>query len=370
MAMRSRQSDCFVDLSISNGQNRNVDNGRDLWRPYLDELEKLPFVTKARVVAHSKRNAPANTDAVVELTTPSGPARLPAELKRSHLSRELAEHLVSVGHQNPGLLVLAPSVGSTVGELFERESINFMDLAGNCHVRVSERYVARIQGKRALQREPADRSLRSPALAVLFALVADPTLVEATTRKLARFAGGVSPQTAADLRAKLVASGIVLETKRGPRWSPDGRKHALDMFLAAYPQLVSGFRIGRFRARQQNLEKLEAELGPRLDAIGEWRWGGGAAAQRLTGYYRGELTTVYLREGSASVASRLQLISDASGPVVLMRSMGPLVLEAPDPTVVNPLIIYADLLLEAHSRARDAAGEIFRRYVQNPDSNP
>jgi hypothetical protein len=347
-----------------------VDKVKDLLRPYLDELEKLPFVTKARVVAKRTGNEPANTDAVVELTTPSGPARLPAELKRSHLSREVAEHLVSVGHHNPGLLVLAPAVGSTLSELFARESINFMDLAGNCHVRVGDRYVARIQGNRALQREPADRGLRAPAGAVLFALIAEPTLVEATTRDLAQRAGGVSPQTVADMRAKLVASGIVLKTKRGLRWSPDGRKHALDMFFAAYPQLVSSFRVGRFRAREQNVEKLEAELGRRLDAIGEWRWGGGAAAQRLTGYYRGDVTTVYLREASASVASRLQLIPDAGGTVVLMRSMGSLVFEAPDPTVVNPLIVYVDLLLEGHSRARDAAGEVFRRYVQNPDSNP
>jgi hypothetical protein len=154
------------------------------------------------------------------------------------------------------------------------------------------------------------------------------------------------------------------------QWSPDGRKHALDMFLAAYPQLVSGFRIGRFRAREQNIDKLEAELARRLGAIGEWRWGGGAAAQRLTNYYRGELTTAYLREATASAASRLQLIRDSNGPVVLMRSMGPLVFESPEPTVVNPLIVYGDLLLEGHERARAAAGEIFRRYVQNPSSNP
>jgi hypothetical protein len=335
-------------------------------RPYLDQLKTLPFVIKARVVATRGED----TGAFIELTTPSGPARLPMELKRSHLSRELAEHLVSVGHRNPGLLVLAPAVGAAVGQMFARESINFMDLAGNCHVRIDDRYVARIQGNRPMPREAADRSLRAPAFAVLFALVAKPTLVEATTRKLAQSAGGVSPQTAADMRAKLMASGIVLKTKRGLRWSADGRKHALDMFIAAYPQWVSSFRVGRFRAREQNVEQLEKELGRRLAAIGEWRWGGGAAAQRLTGYYRGDLTTVYLSEASAAVAAPLRLIPDATGSVVIMRPMASLVFEAPDPAVVNPILVYADLLLENHARARDAADEIFRRYVQNPDSAP
>ena len=145
------------------------------------------------------------------------------------------------------------------------------------------------------------------------------------------------------------------------------------MFLAAYPQLVSGFRIGRFRAKAQTISKLETELGRTLDAIGEfgeWRWGGGAAAHRLTKYYRGELTTVYLRAATVSATSRLPLVPDSKGTVVLMRAMGPLAFEAPNPKVVHPLLVYADLLLEGHARARDAAGEIFRRHLQVPSENP
>jgi hypothetical protein len=342
-----------------------VDNAKRQLRPYLDELERLPFVKKARVVAPRKSAAAASADAVIALTTASGETRLPTELKRSHLSREVAEHLVTVGRRSPGLLVLAPVVGSQLGELFAREAINFMDLAGNCHVRLGDSYVARIQGQRGPQRDPADRSLRAPAFRVLFALAADPTLIHATTRALADASGSVSPQTAADMRAKLIAAGIALKTKGRFRWAPGGRKQVLDMFLASYPQLVSGFRIGRFRAKQHDIGELEAELVPRLDALGEWRWGGGAAAQRLTQYYRGDRTIVYLRDGHASLAARLQLVPDSRGDVILMRAMGPLAFSAPDPTVVHPLLVYADLLNEGHERARAAAGEVLQRHLQS-----
>jgi hypothetical protein len=346
-----------------------MDTMKDRLRPYLDELERLPFVKRARVVALSKHAAAHNGDALIALTTASGETRLPTELKRSHLSHEVAEHLVNVARQSPGLLVLAPLVGAQLGELFAREEINFMDLAGNCNIRIGDTFLARIQGRRSPQREPADRSLRPPAFSVLFALAADPTLVQATTRALAQAAGSVSPQTAADMRAKLIASAIVFKTKGGFRWAPGGRKQLLDMFLFSYPHLASGFRIGRFRARQHDIGQLEAELVPRLDALGEWRWGGGAAAQRLTKYYRGDRTIVYLHGGNAAVAPRLQLVPDSSGDVILIRSMGPLVFDAPEPTVVHPLLVYADLLNEGHDRARDAAGEVFRQYLQSLESD-
>jgi hypothetical protein len=347
-----------------------MDAMKDELRPYLDQLEALPFVKRARVVATSKKAATLSAGVVIALTTTAGETRLPAELKRSHLSREVAEHLVSVGSRKPGLLVLAPVVGSQLGELIAREALNFMDLAGNCHVRIGDTFLARIQGQRSPQREPSDKSLRAPAFSVLFALLVDQTLVQATTRALAQAAGSVSPQTAADMRAKLIAAGIAFKTKSGFRWAPAGRKQLLDMFLSSYPHLVAGFRIGRFRAKQRDVEQLEAELASRLDTLGEWRWGGGAAAQRLTKYYRGDRTIVYLREGSAAVAPRLQLVPDSRGDVVLMRPMGPLVFDAPDPKVVHPLLVYADLLNEGHDRARDAAGEVFRRYLQSFEHAP
>jgi hypothetical protein len=46
------------------------------------------------------------------------------------LTRELAERLLHVGADVPGLLVLAPVVGRDLGELFAAARINVMDLAG------------------------------------------------------------------------------------------------------------------------------------------------------------------------------------------------------------------------------------------------
>lgn len=352
-------------LSITNGQDilLDVTGLEEHVRPYVEHLERLPFVREVAVVA-APGTLDRGVDGHVRLTTPTRTFTLPFELKRTHLTRELAGRMAHLAKEHPGLLVMAPAIGRDLADAFARDRINFVDLAGNCFVQLDERYVARIQGQRAVTRPPEEKVLRAPAYRVLFALVADPALVGATARALAEAAGGVSPQTANDVRAKLVAGGVVLKAQGGMRWAPGRRKEALDIFLIGFPALMPNFLIGRFRAKQRTPEALEADLAPRLAVLGEWRWGGGAAAQRLTGLYRGDRTIVYLREPDAEAIRALPLIADPAGELTLTRAPGPLAFEGRTPDTVHPLLVYADLMAEGHDRAREAAAEIYERFIE------
>ncbi|MBI5490298.1 MAG: hypothetical protein HY905_23380 [Deltaproteobacteria bacterium] len=90
---------------------------------------------------------------------------------------------------------------------------------------------------------------------------------------------------------------------------------------------------------------------------------GGAAAHRLTGYYRGDQTLLYFADPPPSPAKQLRLVPDAEGDVWLARSPGPLAFSGPNRATVHPLLVYADLIGEGHERARDAAAEVRRRFL-------
>lgn len=322
-------------------------------RPYLDRLARLPFVRAVHL--HSK-------DAV-GLTTPEGQTDLPVLYRGSVLNAALVEHMKVTATHRPGLLVLAPVIGSTPGEALAAAGVNFVDLAGNCHVRLGDRYFAWVQGRRAEQRAPGEKALRGPAYRVFAALLAKPELVSATARSLAEAAGGVSPQTANDVRHRLEARGLLLRTRGGATWANGGYRAMLELFVAGFPTLLPGLGLGRYRARGRNPEEVEAALAPALSRVGDWRWGGAAAAWRLTGYYRGDATLVYLRDPDATALSALPLIPDASGNVIVRRAPATAALEGHTPDTVHPTLVYADLLLEGNTRAREAAGEIHRRFV-------
>jgi hypothetical protein len=341
-------------------------------KPYLEKLKTLPFVIGVRAERAKSSRKVRELDALIVLDTPAGSTRLPTELKHSHLTRELAERLLHVGADVPGLLVLAPVVGRDLGELFSAARINFMDLAGNCHVRIGDRYIARMQGFRAEARPSADKGLRAGAYRVLFALLAAPKLSGAPGRQLAAQAGGVSPQTATSLRARLVDSGILLRARGTHLWAPGGRKAALDLFTLGFATtLHPSLTLGRFRAKEREPLRLEVEIGKKLAHVAEWRWGGGAACQRLTHHFRGDRTTVYVEHGDRSLGTKLGLIQDNAGPVTLSLSPGPLAFVSPHQQTVHPLLAYFDLLMEGDERAREAAADLFDRYLLKPvDDSP
>lgn len=338
--------------------------------PYLDRLRDLPFVREARIMEPKPRGVlnrsptRARAHPTVALETPTGKRRCPCEHHASHLGRETAEHLVLRAHDTPDLLVFAPSVGRDVGDLFAREGVNFIDLAGNCHLRLGDQYIARIQGQRAEPSPKTDKGLRAPSYAALLALLIEPELANATTRAIAQAAGGMSPQTASDLRTRLVERGVLLRARGRYRWATDGWRTAFDLWLAGWTaSLLPRLLVGRYRARERDLSALEMRLTPALDAATAWRWGGGAAAHRLTGYFRGDRTVVYVENPSADLPRRLGFVPDATGPIALVRAPGPLAFRSEHSETVHPLLVYADLLDEGDERARDAAREIYQRFL-------
>ncbi len=329
-------------------------------QPYVEHLVQLPFVRRVRL-----RWGDGEVDGQVVLTTADRRnVALPFELKRSHLGVETAHRLIGMAGKLPGLLIMAPAVGLGLGQQFVEANVNYVDLAGNCHLKIGDRYVAHIQGQRGRAPEPAGRALRTPAFRVLFALLAEPELATATTRALAEAAGGVSPQTAHNLRTRLVADGVLVEARGALVWAPGGRRRGIDLFLTGFGALAAKLTVGRYRARGANVREHEAELTPHLDRLGEWRWGGGAAADRLTGFYRGDRTVLYLREAPPPDAlRRLPLVPDREGNVVLRVAVGPLALRGPKPQAAHPLLVYADLVAEGNERSALAAEQVYERYL-------
>lgn len=328
----------------------------------LGNLRALKFVKSAEVVARLKDDEPS-LDARLALETAEAKHVLPCEIHRTHLGRENAQLLIHIANRHPGLMIFAPTIGRELGDLFEKAGVNFVDIVGNCNVNLGNRYFARIQGRTANEIARKDRGLRAPAYRVLFALLVRPELLNGSSRAIAAEAD-VSPQTANELRQWLAKQSLILAGRGRRRWAPGRQKDALSLWLAGYTTtLAPSLIIGRYRAIERDASEFEQRIEPLLDATCEWRYGGAAAAMRLTNYYRGDRTVLYVRDAPPDLWSRLRLVRDASGPISLLHIPGRPAFDSPDPRCVHPLLAYADLLAEGHDRAREAAGELYTRFL-------
>jgi len=328
----------------------------------LDNVRALAFVCSANLVSRLENDKPS-LDARLVLNTFEGQHVLPCEIHRVHLGRETAQLLIHIGNRHPGLMIFAPTVGRELGDLFEKAGVNFVDVAGNCNVKLGNQYIARIQGRTASETTRKDRGLRAPAYRALFAILVRTELMNASSRAIANEAN-VSPQTANELRQWLVDQNLILAGREHRQWAPGRQREAMALWLAGYTTtLVSSLLIGRFRAMETDPTEFEHRIEPSLDATCQWRYGGGAVAMRLTGHYRGDRTVLYLSDPPSDLWSQLRLVRDASGPVSLLHVPGRAAFESPDLRCVHPLLAYADLLAEGHDRAREAAGELHAQFL-------
>ena len=69
-------------------------------------------------------------------------------------------------------------------------------------------------------------------------------------------------------------------------------------------------------------------------------------------------------DGGADLARRLRVLAAPDGPLILMRTPGPMALVGPKPRTVAPLLVYAELLQGGEKRAIEAAAEVRRKYLE------
>jgi len=333
-------------------------------QPYLAHLKALPFVRGVRVEQQARGADPPHADALVRLRTPKGECTLRAEIKRTHLTQTLVDGFLARARplEKGRWILLAPHVGRKMGGYLRENHTNYLDVAGNCYLTIDRDYLALVEGKRPERKGPAARGVRGPGHQVLFAVLARPDLLDAPVRKLAG-AAGVGKTAAAEMLARLESEGLIGADREGRRLLQP--QIVLDRWLAGYIALVRPrLLIGRFRTNDPDPEALEGRIEHELGDTVQWAWGGGAAAMRLTGYYRGAGTVLHLAEPVQDLGKRLKAIPAEGGPLIVLRVPGPIAFEGVKPRTAHPLLVYTELLAAGAERAREAAEEVATRYLK------
>jgi hypothetical protein len=332
--------------------------------PYLKQLRALPFV-KAVAVERSAKGDQGH-DAVLTVQTPSGKVRYTVQVKSSQLSRALAADLMSRRGQGSSekILLFSPYVRPTIADELVDHGIQFIDAVGNQHVQIGDRYFVRSSGKRPPRTIPAEHKSTQPTgYLVYFALLADPALRGAPVRTIAA-AVGVSKSAVSNALAKLEAQNLLVRRRDKPSWIDT--RALLERWLVGYAEVVRPrLFLGGYRTQDPDPMQIEKLLDAQMPADVAWAFGGGAAAYRLTGHYRGEATVLHVAAPPADLARRLRAVrADQNHSFVVLRAPGPLLLQGTMPHTAHPLLVYSELLCAGDERAREAAAEVRETLLQ------
>ncbi len=336
---------------------------------YLHRLRDLPFVEEAELQAMEPEVQAARADALLLLRTPRRAHRFFVELKRTNLTYAIADGVIArmQGVKKHRWILFAPYVPPPMGRYLAERGMNFVDAVGNCHLEIGQDHIAAIEGRKPVRRKGRGRGIGVAGHQVLFAILARPELLDAPVRKLAEEAG-VGKTAVADTLNRLTREGLVGAGKPRRLLAPG---QVLDRWLASYDTLVRPrLMIGRYRTADLDPTDLEKRVEAMLADEPRWAWGGGAAAMRLTGYYRGEDTVLHVRTAGRlgaidrDLRERLRALPAQDGPLTILRAPGNVAFEGARPRTVHPLLIYTELYTAGNERAREAAREVRKLYLE------
>ncbi len=301
-------------------------------------------------------NAEYRYDALLRLTKGDKTKRFAAEVKQRLITTTLGaamHQLERYPHQ--GLLV-TEYVNPNMAERLREMDVPFLDTVGNVYLNTPFIYVFSKGDKPAapLGKAGKTRAFQPTGLKVLFALLSQPELMGAPYRDIA-MAAGVALGTVGWVMTDLKTQGYLIDMgKRGRRLKE--RERLVQRWVTAWPeQLRPKLLIGHYTAHEQDFWK-RAPL-HNYQAC----WGGEVAAARLTSYLKPELLTIYVRERAADLQLALKLHKDPNGKVELLKTFWGGGCEQPDPEMVPPLLVYADLLATGDPRNIETAKLIYEQ---------
>ena len=250
-----------------------------------------------------------------------------------------------------------------MGDYLAAEGINFVDEVGNCRLELGADHVAVIEGRKRTKPNTGGRATGPAAVEVTFAFLARPDLVNAPVREIAKRIGA-GKTAVADAIQQLTRQGLI--TKKKPRrvLRP---KELLDRWLIGYETIVRPRRmVGRYTTMEADPLRLEERIEDLLKEVEtEWGWTGGAAAMRLTGFYRGTETVLAVGQVPKDFFKELRALPAQDGNLTLLTAEGNLAFEGVQEHTVHPLLVFAELRLAEDERAREAAEEVRHRYLEH-----
>mgnify|MGYP000014474269 CR=1 FL=1 len=265
--------------------------------------------------------------------------------------------LVNEVRQRPGKgMLVADYVNPKMADKLRELNVPFIDAVGNAYINEKLLYIFSKGNKNksqdkllsGLATQTMGRAFQPTGLKVVYALIHNPQLVNATYREIANRAG-VALGTVGWVINDLKQAGYLIEFAKKQRRLKN-KQELLKKWVEAYlEKLRPKMFLGAFTTENEHWWKDVDEGIVDYKA----RWGGEVAAAKMTGLLQPENITIYLhKDGGNKLLAENHLYKHPKGNIQIYRTFwkeeepGQDIVTKTEQALgcVDPLIVYADLL--------------------------
>jgi hypothetical protein len=311
-------------------------------------------------------------DAIIK--APHHGGKLAVEVKRWAQQANLGALADQVKRLPMAGVLVADYINPNMGKKLKAMDVQYFDTVGNAYINQPPVYIHVTGNKQretqAATKKGANRAFDATGLKVIFGFLCDPLLVAATYREIAERTD-VALGTVGWVLNGLKDAGFIIDRGRRKGRRLVNRRKMLDRWVEAYPEkLKPKQHVGEFIADEPCWwEDVDIE---RYGAY----WGGEVAAAKYTDYLKPQTITIYLPEDAgkkllakAKLRKAVEWTADGPGIVRIYRPFWPKQNQNDKHKVngmaglVNPILVYADLIATGDSRNLETARMIYERFI-------
>lgn len=319
-------------------------------------------------IRHGRRDAAGDPPvAAISLRRGEVSHRYAVECRRAvRTASDLSVVRAQLQERAPGLLVtiyLTPALAAHCREM----GLQFIDTAGNTYLDAPGLFVF-VSGQTPPDSvvRPAVRISGNPSSQrMVFALLCQPELLQATYREIARVSGIALGSVGAVFNG-LSARGWLLETRQDERRRLTAPDRLLDEWVANYPTILRH----RLNPRRFGAPAADWWQAVNVAELGG-HWSGEVAAAAMVGGIRPASQTLYVAPGKMAaalqaLAHRHKLRPDPDGAVEVLESFwDPSIDNAERPDLAPAVLVYADLMATLHADHLAVATQLRRARIKD-----
>ncbi|GJM35112.1 MAG: hypothetical protein DHS20C18_41130 [Saprospiraceae bacterium] len=284
------------------------------------------------------------------------------EVKREVHTSNLHNVLDQLSRSIAGFpMLIAKSISKSAKEILKSENISYIDMAGNCFIKNDEGIYIQIEGKKLEGNEGKKKhvAFNKNGIKLIYAFLLDEDLVNQTYDVMAK-TSNISKSTIGNILKDLREKQFLIQLNREVK-KLNNKQELLERWLQAYNEKLkpSLFR-GKFRFLPNRLSEWKnMNLG--VDTF----WGGEPASDILTDYLSPGEWTIYSKRSKNDLIKNLHLVPDPKGGNVsvynIFWNVEEDIFDNDSRQIINPLLVYADLIGTNDNRNFETARKIYER---------
>jgi hypothetical protein len=321
----------------------------------LDEaVDSLFKYTKIQAIV---KNTGLRSDILIEIANEKFAGEIEISITKGNKGIILARLKEIARENNLPVLLVTGYIPVEIAKEYTDEGINYLDIAGNCHIR-EHKLLIHIDGKKNVKTPKVNqpRAFQEAGIKLIFQFLIDPEKTKLPYRDLAELSN-ISLGSVGRIMQELNDLNFILKTRQTKKLK--NTKELINRWITAYHDVLRPRLLKRQMSfiNQESYNKWR-EISLEQN-IGDAFWGGEPGANLLTGYLHPGIFTIYTNHNWQSFKD-IGFVPDENGNVEVLEMFW----KTETYQGVPPILVYADLMNSSSDRNIETANMILKNELQ------